>query len=79
MSNKQITPEKIIGFNKELEQQLKRQLEAVKFAYGAGKIEEDNLYDSKLGIFALGYMSIDTLCCEHRVYLQVGNSIQSFR
>jgi len=33
MSNKQITPEKIIGFNKELEQQLKRQLEAVKFAY----------------------------------------------
>jgi hypothetical protein len=33
MSKKQITPEKIIGFNKELEQQLKRQLEAVKFAY----------------------------------------------
>jgi hypothetical protein len=31
--SKQITPEKIIGFNKELEQQLKRQLEAVKFAY----------------------------------------------
>ena len=31
--SKQITPEKIIGFNKELERQLKRQLEAVKFAY----------------------------------------------
>ena len=31
--SKQTTPEKIIGFNKELEQQLKRQIEAVKFAY----------------------------------------------
>ena len=46
---------------------------------GAGKIEKDTLYDSKLGIFALGYIRIDTLCCEHIVYLQVGNSIQSFR
>lgn len=33
MSNKQTTPEKIIGFNKDLERQLKRQIEAVKFAY----------------------------------------------
>lgn len=33
MSNKQTTPEKIIGFNKELERQLKQQIEAVAFAY----------------------------------------------
>lgn len=33
MSNKQTTPEKIIGFNKELERQLRQQIEAVAFAY----------------------------------------------
>ena len=46
---------------------------------GQGRIIGDTLYDSKIGTIALGYMKIDTMCCEHRVYLVVGNSLQSFR
>lgn len=46
---------------------------------GQGRILGDTLYDSKLGTIALGYMKIDTMCCDHRVYMVVGNSLQSFR
>ena len=46
---------------------------------GQGRIYGDTLYDSRLGTVALGYLDLDDECCDHRVHLVVGNSLQSFR
>lgn len=48
-------------------------------AFKEGIIRRDSLYDSITETECIGFLSIDTVCCEHKVYFRVGDSVALFR